>query len=104
VDAVVTFLDDQSRDEALRFASELRARTLRVDVFPEASRKFDKPLKYASARGARAMAIVGENERLRGDISIRNLDTREQQTVPRARAAGVVLQLLNQPVTETPST
>jgi histidyl-tRNA synthetase len=98
VDAVVTFLDDQSRDEALRFASALRARTLRVDVFPEASRKFDKPLKYASARGARAIAIVGENERARGEISIRNLDTREQQAVPRADAADAVSRLLKQSV------
>jgi Histidyl-tRNA synthetase len=62
VDIVVTFLDDGSRAEALKLAGELRAAKYRVDVFPEASRKFDKPLKYASARGARAMAIFGENE------------------------------------------
>jgi len=68
---------------------------MRVDVFPEASRKFDKPLKYASARGARVMGIFGENERTRGEVSIRNLDTREQQTVPRGRAAEVVSQMLN---------
>ncbi len=105
VDTVVTFLDDQSREEALRFASALRGRGLRVDVFPEASRKFDKPLKYASGRAARVLAIVGENERVRGEISIRNLDTREQQTVPRAEAPDVVLQLLkNRPSTVAPST
>ncbi|HEX3702971.1 MAG TPA: histidine--tRNA ligase [Vicinamibacterales bacterium] len=95
VDAVVTFLDDPSRPEALGFASELRRRGVRADVFPEASRKFDKPLKYASARGARAMAIFGENERARGEVSIRNLDTREQHAVPRAEAADRVSQLLN---------
>ena len=48
---VVTFLDDDSRADALRLAAELRAEKLRVDVFPEAGRKFDKPLKYASGRG-----------------------------------------------------
>jgi len=95
VDIVVTCMDDDSRAEALRFASELRAGAMRVDVFPEASRKFDKPLKYASARGARVMGIFGENERTRGEVSIRNLDTREQQTVPRGRAAEVVSQMLN---------
>jgi histidyl-tRNA synthetase len=104
VDSVVTFLDDESREEALRFASALRGRGLRVDVFPDASRKFDKPLKYASARAARVLAIVGENERVRGEISIRNLDTREQQTVPRAQAVDVVLKVLNQPSTVAPST
>ena len=94
VDIVVTFLDDGSRAEALKLAGELRAANLRVDVFPEAGRKFDKPLKYASARGARAMAIFGENEVARGEASIRNLETREQRTVPRAEARAAIAQLL----------
>jgi histidyl-tRNA synthetase len=94
VDVVVTFLDDESRPEALRFASELRRGRLRVDVFPESGRKVDKPLKYAAARGARAMAILGENERTRGEVSVRNLQTREQQAVANDRAAAYVAELL----------
>ena len=35
-----------------------------------------------------------ENERARGEASIRNLDTREQQAVPRAEAAGTIARLL----------
>jgi histidyl-tRNA synthetase len=95
VDVVVTFMDDDSREEALRLATVLRADNRRVDVFPDASRKLDKPLKYASARGARAMAILGENERQRGEVSIRNLQTREQQAVPRDQAGAVIARLLN---------
>jgi histidyl-tRNA synthetase len=94
VDVVVTFMDDDSRPEALRLASELRGAKLRVDVFPEAGRKLDKPLKYATGRGARAMAIFGENERTRGEASIRNLQTREQETVPRDQAASFVARIL----------
>jgi histidyl-tRNA synthetase len=95
VDVVVTFMDDDSRAEALRLASELRTAKLRVDIFPDTSRKFDKPLKYASARGAKAMAIFGENERAEGAVSVRDLRTREQQTVPRDQAVAVIAQLLN---------
>ena len=95
VDIVVTFLDDASRAEALKLAGELRAARFRVDVFPEASRKFDRPLKYASARGARAMAIFGENEVTRGEASIRNLDTREQTAVPRSEAVAAIARLLS---------
>jgi histidyl-tRNA synthetase len=95
VDIVVTFLDDQSRPEALKLAGELRQARWRVDVYPDASRKFDKPLKYASSRGARVMAIFGENEVSRGEASIRNLDTREQISVPRADAASHIARLLN---------
>ena len=93
VDLVVTFLDDESRPEALRLAAELRRAQLRVDVFPDSGRKMDKPLKYAAARGARAMAIVGENERQRGEVSIRNLETREQQAVRTEEAAAFVASL-----------
>jgi len=95
VDVVVTFMDDDSQAEALRLATALRAEKRRVDVFPEASRKFDKPLKYASARGARAMAIFGEHERARGEVSIRDLQTREQQAVPRNQASAFIAKLLN---------
>jgi histidyl-tRNA synthetase len=87
VDVVVTFLDDDSRGDALRLATELRGASLRVDVFPEASRKFEKPLKYASARGARLMAIFGENERAKGEVSVRDLTTREQTALARQDAA-----------------
>ena len=96
VDVVVTFMDDDSRGEAMELAAQLRRQTLRVDVFPEASRKFDKTLKYASARGARAMAIFGENERARGEASVRDLQTRQQQAVPRSEASAFILRLVNE--------
>ena len=95
VDIVVTFLDDTARAEALALAGELRARRFRVDVYPETGRKFDKPLKDAAARGARVMAIFGENEVARGEASIRNLDTRQQTAVPRAEAVAAILRTLD---------
>src|SRR4051794_23516069 len=94
VDIVVTFPDEGSRAETLNLARELRQARWRVDVFPDAARKFDKPLKYAAARGARVMAIFGENEIARGEASIRDLSSREQQAVPRADAAAHIARLL----------
>ena len=73
---------------------ELRARQLCVDVYPEAGRKFEKPLKYASARGAKIMAIFGENERANGAVSVRNLETREQQSIARGEAAETIARLV----------
>src|SRR3954453_14756862 len=46
VDVMVTFLADALRPDALKLASELRGEKLRVEVYPEASRKLDKALKY----------------------------------------------------------
>jgi len=93
VDVVVTFLDDDSRGEALKLATELRASSLRADVFPEVGRKFEKPLKYASARGAKLMAILGENERAKGEVSVRDLNTREQTALARVGAASSIAAL-----------
>jgi histidyl-tRNA synthetase len=95
VDVVVTFMDDGSRQDALGLAKALRDLALRVDVFPEASRKFDKPLKYATGRGAKAMAIFGENERARSEVGVRNLQTREQQAIPRDQAPAVIARTVN---------
>jgi histidyl-tRNA synthetase len=77
VDVVVTFMDDQSRTVALSFASELRAQNIRAEVHPEVTKKFDKALKAASSRGARLMAVFGENERTSNQVSVRDLVKRE---------------------------
>ena len=95
VDVVVVFMDDESKMEALKLAAELRALRLRAEVYPEASRKFDKTLKHASSRGARMMAIFGENERAERQTSVRDLQTREQQAVPRDEAAEFIARRLN---------
>jgi len=86
VDVMVTFLSDDLRGDALRLAAELRAERLRVEVFPEGSRKLDRALKYASGRSVPVLAILGEDERDRGEVSVRDLQTRQQEAVARATA------------------
>jgi histidyl-tRNA synthetase len=87
VDVMIAFLDDESRVDALKLACELRAERLRVDVYPEAGRKLEKPLKYAVGRNVPMMAILGEDERSRGEVAVRDLQTRQQERAPRASAA-----------------
>jgi histidyl-tRNA synthetase len=90
VDVMVTFLGDDLRGDALRLASELRAERLRVEVFPEGSRKLDRALKYASSRNVPVLAILGEDERARGEVAVRDLQTRQQDAAPRATAATMI--------------
>ena len=78
---------DDLRGDALRLANELRAERLRVEVFPEGSRKLDRSLKYASGRNVPVLAILGEDERARGEVAVRDLQTRQQDAAPRATAA-----------------
>ena len=87
VDVMVTFLADGLRADALKLASELRAEKLRVEVFPEMSPRLEKPLKYASSRNVPVLAILGEDERARGEVAVRDLQTRKQEATTRATAA-----------------
>ena len=87
VDVMVAVLVDDLRGDALKLAGEMRAQNLRVDVYPEVSRKLEKPLKYASSRNVPVMAILGEDEHARGEVAVRDLHTRHQESVPRAGAA-----------------
>ena len=87
VDVMIACLDDESRGDALTLAAEIRAEKLRVDIYPEAGRKLEKPLKYAGSRGVPVLAILGEDERASGEVTVRDLQTREQERAPRATAA-----------------
>jgi histidyl-tRNA synthetase len=90
VDVMVTFLVDDLRADALKLASELRGERLRVDVYPESSRKLEKPLKYAASRHVPVLAILGEDEHARGEVTIRDLQTRQQEGVARGAAASAI--------------
>ena len=87
VDVMIAVLHEDLRADSLKLAAELRAEKLRVDIYPEAGAKLDKPLKYASTRNVPVLAIVGEDERARGEVAVRDLQTRQQENAPRASAA-----------------
>jgi histidyl-tRNA synthetase len=93
-DAMVTLFEGEPPSHALGVAASLRKAGLRVDVYPEAD-KIGKQLKFASARGIRFVAIVGESERQADSVTIRDLTAGGQQTVPRADAASYIMGLLN---------
>ena len=87
VDVMIAVLQEDQRSDALKLAAELRAEKLRVDIYPDAGSKLDKPLKYASSRNVPVLAILGEDEQARGEVAVRDLQTRQQENAPRASAA-----------------
>jgi histidyl-tRNA synthetase len=70
----------------LSVAHALRAEGARVEVFPD-SPKLGKQLQYANQAGARYAAIVGESEREAGTVTLKHLESGEQQSLPLAEAA-----------------
>ena len=93
VDALVTIWSHQTRHESLRLAGELRGAGLRVDVYPEAD-KLGKQFKYASSRDVPFVTILGDDERGRGEIAVKDLRSGEQHTVARRDAAAFIAQRL----------
>jgi len=87
-DVMVSLWRDSHAD-AVALASELRREGLRVDVYPEED-KLGKQLKYAAARQIRFVAIVGDDERVRGEVNLKDLMTSHQESVPRAEAPGYI--------------
>lgn len=83
-DVLLTVFDEPTIPDVLKLAAELRSSGLRVEVYPEAD-KLGKQMKYAATRRIRFAAILGGDEISRGEVTIKNLDTGEQQSVPRAR-------------------
>jgi histidyl-tRNA synthetase len=89
VDVMVTLWNEAARGDALALAGELRTSGLRVDVYPEAE-KLGKQFKYASSRNVPFVAVVGDDERAQASVSIKDLRTGDQQTMPRGDAAQFV--------------
>lgn len=88
-DIMVSIWNEESLLESIALADELRGGGLRVDLYPEAD-KIGKQFKYASARGIPFVAVVGDDERARGEVAIKDMRTGEQQTVKRESLADAV--------------
>jgi histidyl-tRNA synthetase len=81
-DVMLTIWNEDSLNESIALAHELRGAGLRVDLYPEAD-KLGKQFKYASARDIRFVVVIGDEERTRGEVSIKDLRSGEQSTVKR---------------------
>ncbi len=88
-DVMVSVWNETSLVESVALAHELRAEGLRVDLYPEAD-KIGKQFKYASERGIPFVAVIGDDERARGEVSVKDMRTGTQRSVKRA-ALPVVL-------------
>jgi len=79
-----TLAGEQAR--SIRLAQELRGAGLHVDLYPEPD-KLGKQFKYAAARGVLFVVVMGDEERERGEVAIKNMRTGEQQSVKRDAVA-----------------
>ncbi len=93
-DVMVTVWNEESVNDSLQLATLLRAEGLRVDLYPDAD-KLGKQFKYASSRGIAFVAVIGDEEKARGEVALKDMRSGEQKTLQRESVAATVLELLN---------
>ena len=81
IQVVLAFITQEDLPHVLSLAHRLRDAGLRVEhaLSPQA---VGKQLKLADARHARLAVVVGPDERARGDVVLKDLQSGSQETVP----------------------
>ena len=92
-DVMVAAFDAAGMPHAMALADGLRRRNLRVFVYPEPD-KIGKQIKYAESRGIPCVAMLGENEIQRGEVTIKHLATRQQVVSAQDNAGDAVRELV----------
>jgi histidyl-tRNA synthetase len=90
---LVTVFNDEYQPFSLEFAAHLRQAGIKVACYPDAV-KLPKQLKFADRIGVPIVVIIGPDEQANQNVTIKNLVTRTQQTVARAQAIEVIMEML----------
>lgn len=88
-EVMVAIWNDESIGESVKLARELRQSGLRVDLYPEAD-KLGKQFKYASSRDVRFVVVIGDDERARDEVSVKDMRSGVQRTVKRTELLSTV--------------
>ena len=81
LDAYIIPLSDKARSIALKVATDRRENMVVVDV-DLVRRNISKGLKYANAVRSKFAIIIGDDELARNSVTVRNMDSGDQQLVP----------------------
>ena len=88
-DVMISVWNTESMVDSIALASELRRSGLRVDLYPEPD-KVGKQLKYASEHGIPFVTVVGDDERARGEVAIKDMRRGAQRSVKREGVAEAI--------------
>jgi histidyl-tRNA synthetase len=94
---MVTVFDETTQAESLSLSAELRQAGINVTCYPEAG-KLSRQFKYADRLGMRLLLVIGPDELTQGGVTLKDLKTGTQQTIPRDRAVAEVSKTLAQPL------
>lgn len=80
--ALVTIFNPELQGESLKVARQLRQAGINTELYPDPSDKLDKQFKYADKKGIPFAIVIGQDEADKNVVTLKNLATRDQQTLP----------------------
>jgi histidyl-tRNA synthetase len=89
-DVMICHFKDVADTSVMELANTLRASGVKVEVYPETP-KLGKQISYAESVGAHCVAILGAKEAEEKVISLKNLATGDQVSVPYTEAGAKIL-------------
>ncbi|MBM3177033.1 MAG: histidine--tRNA ligase [Bacteroidetes bacterium] len=78
---LICHFDERTRDFAFGLVTQLRSAGIACEVYPDVA-KLKKQLDYANRRGLPFVLIVGEEEMTSGKLTLKDLRSGTQQTLP----------------------
>lgn len=85
----VTF-GQAEQDYALPLANALRQAGIRTEVYPEAGAKMKKQMSYANQKNIPWVAVIGGDEMVAGEVSLKNMITGEQTKIKAGELASKI--------------
>ncbi|MCJ7622277.1 MAG: histidine--tRNA ligase [Anaerolineaceae bacterium] len=95
-DIMVSVFDEKMMIESIALTSDLRNSGIKTMCYPEAA-KLNKQFKYADRLGIRYVVVLGPDEIANGQVAVKDLLDRSQQSIPRDEIVARVIELLAQP-------
>jgi len=82
IKVLVTVFSPELLDESIKACKILNANDINQELYIDENAKMEKQLKYADRRQIPYVLIIGPNEAKNNTVTLKNLKTREQKTLP----------------------
>jgi len=80
--ALVTVFSGELTEKSLEVTSLLREKDINTEIWLDDDAKMEKQLKYADKKQIPFVIIIGPDEAKNNTVTVKNLATREQKTIP----------------------
>ena len=78
---LVTVFSSDYYKQSYKLTDTLRKNSINAETYLDPTTKLDKQIKYADKKGIPYVAIIGPDEAAKGLVTLKNLATRDQQTI-----------------------